>query len=422
MEQTDIPQDACSHPAMVKPGQLSVRLAAMHGINFTAFGLYLPFFPLWLTGLGFSSSQVALVAAASTAVRIVSTPLVSMLGDGRLGPVRLMAIVQMIVGFLWIMLGGLSGAGHADLAAVMVVMCLLSAAWSGVVPLADVVTTGHVRVAGLDYGRIRVWGSVTFLLASVLGGWLAEHLGIAGLPWWLALSAAASVMVLAAIPAPQRVLPSRQIDGRPAALSATLICVMLGSAAIQSSHGMMYAFGSIHWAAIGHSNDMIGVFWASSVAAEIILFFAIGRGLANVRSSLRLLLIGGVFAAVRFAIVGSAVSVSAILATQVLHALSFGATHLGMIGVVSALAPSGRAAQLQGMTAGLHAGCMAVAMLGSGALYTRFAGMAFLGMVPIAMIGAGLITLAMLFNVRAISARDASLTSSAGSTGGLPPG
>ncbi len=404
-------------PRALSPSALSARLGGMHGINFIAFGFYLPFFPLWLTALGFSVSQIALVTAASTAVRIVTTPLVSMLGDGRLGPVRMMVLVQMAVGFMWLALGGLAMFGRADFWAVMAVMCILSGAWSGIVPLADVVTTGHARQSGLNYGRIRVWGSVTFLLASVVGGWLVEHLGIVGLPWWLALSALAAAVMLAAIPAPARMTTPPDGAAQPVRLSAVLICVMAGSAAIQSSHGMMYAFGSIHWAANGHGKEMIGVFWAVAVAAEIILFFWIGRGLASVGTGLRLMLLGGVFAAIRFVAVAYAVSVPAILGAQMLHAMSFGATHLGMIGVVAALAPHGRAARLQGMTSGLHAAGMALTMLLSGLLYTRYSGMAFLGMVPVALVGVGLIIIAMLANSRSM----AQITASAGSTRGTRP-
>src|SRR5260370_14593522 len=43
-------------------------------------------------------------------------------------------------------------------------------AQSALMPLGDSITLAAVREAGLDYGRIRVWGSASFILASVCRG------------------------------------------------------------------------------------------------------------------------------------------------------------------------------------------------------------------------------------------------------------
>jgi MFS transporter, PPP family, 3-phenylpropionic acid transporter len=389
---------------------LALRLSAMHGVNFVGIGLYLPFFPLWLSAQGLDAGQIALIMSASTAVRIVSTPLVSSSGDGRLGPIRIIMLVHGAVGLGYLALGGLSATGHAGLFSVMGVMCFLSAAWSGLIPLADVVTTGHVRTSDLDYGRVRVWGSITFLLASIVGGWLIDRLGIGGLPWWLALCALAGIIMMSFVPAPPKIARTDDEIWPLRHLPGTLICVMLGSAAVQASHGMLYSFGSIHWSTVGYAKDTIGFFWALAVAAEILLFYLIGRGIADVGASLRLMLIGAMMAVIRFALMPYAVDPSMIILVQLLHGLSFGATHLGMIGVVSALAPKGQAGRTQGLTAGLHAAAMAATMMACGVLYARYASLAFWAMVPIAILGIVLIIAALTLHSRA------------GSTQGIPLG
>ena len=34
-----------------------------------------------------------------------------------------------------------------------------------------------MKAAGLDYGRMRLWGSLSFIAASICGGWVVERLG-----------------------------------------------------------------------------------------------------------------------------------------------------------------------------------------------------------------------------------------------------
>ena len=47
-----------------------------------------------------------------------------------------------------------------------------------------------VKAAGLDYGRMRLWGSLSFIAASLVGGWVVERLG-AGSAIWLVVAGAA---------------------------------------------------------------------------------------------------------------------------------------------------------------------------------------------------------------------------------------
>ena len=64
------------------------------------------------------------------------------------------------------------------------------------------------------------------------------------------------------------------------------------AAAIQSSHAVYYAFGTLHWRGLGHSEAVIGWLWAEGVIAEILLF-AFGSALGSRLSPARLLMVAG---------------------------------------------------------------------------------------------------------------------------------
>jgi PPP family 3-phenylpropionic acid transporter len=75
-------------------------------------------------------------------------------------------------------------------------------------------------------------------------------------------------------------------------------------------------------------------------------------------------------------------------ALQCLHALSFGATHLGALNFVVRAAPLGVAATAQGYLAVALGLVMAVAMGFSGVLYGRYGGLAYGAMAITAAAGA----------------------------------
>src|SRR5205823_9039764 len=48
-------------------------------------------------------------------------------------------------------------------------------AQSAMMPLGDSITLAAVRTEGLDYGRVRVWGSASFILAAIGSGVMLAH-------------------------------------------------------------------------------------------------------------------------------------------------------------------------------------------------------------------------------------------------------
>ena len=56
-------------------------------------------------------------------------------------------------------------------------MLMFAVAWTTIMPLTETVAMSGVKAAGLDYGRMRLWGSLSFIAASFCGGWVVERLG-----------------------------------------------------------------------------------------------------------------------------------------------------------------------------------------------------------------------------------------------------
>lgn len=369
----------------------------MHAANFTVFGFNLPFFPIWLDSIGMGKIEIGLLLALPSLVRIVATPSIASLADGYLQPGTLLALLNASVMLCYAALWPLAGFWT-----IMAVMLLLTVGQCAIIPIADTLTNAHVQAGtGVDYGRARLWGSVSFLLATLTGGWVIKLAGPGVVP--PALAACACLAAGAALFAPAR--PTAAAGGGLAQVpdesdSRAPVCpdasrrrrfafffLLAASAMVQACHGALYAFGTLYWQGAGHDDVTIGALWAVGVAAEIVLFACAGRLGMRGEIGLRWIMIGALAALARFAAMPFVTGLLPSLVLQLLHAISFGLTHLGAMAAITLLAPKGARGRAQGLLTSAHAVAIAAATVLAGLLYERIGGLTFLAMGPLALIG-----------------------------------
>jgi PPP family 3-phenylpropionic acid transporter len=172
--------------------QVSTSLGAFYAASFLVVGIQLPFWPVWLAGRGLDAQDIALLFAAAIWAKVVATPIIGALADrlgrGRAVMVALAAIACLGYAALW---------PARSFWALLWLNLVAGVAQSTLMPLGDSITLAAVRSARLDYGRIRVWGSISFIIAAVGSGWLLGGPSTAALDnTVLALVLAASVTLL----------------------------------------------------------------------------------------------------------------------------------------------------------------------------------------------------------------------------------
>jgi MFS transporter, PPP family, 3-phenylpropionic acid transporter len=156
---------------------------------------------------------------------------------------------------------------------------------------------------------------------------------------------------------------------------------------LQASHQVYYGFGTLYWRSLGFSDAVIGALWAEGVVAEIVLFWLGSRLLARL-GPLGLMIAGGAAGIVRWGLMGLVPGLWPAFALQLLHALTFGATHLGVMNHLSRTVPPGASASAQALYSGASSGIgSGLVMLGAGALYAAFGGRAYLFMTLLSAIG-----------------------------------
>ena len=331
------------------------RLASFYAAYFLAVGIFLPFWPLWLDARGLSPVEIGIVLASAFWLKVAAEPVVARIADrtGRTRHLTTLLALLATAGFL--VLSGVSGFW-----AILVLSAAIAVCHHPILPVMESVALSQAARHGYDYGRMRLWGSVSFVCATLGVGWLLD--GKAADIVVFLMAAATCLIAVACFTAPQRegLAAGLRVNRRDLALLARrLALLVLIAGLIHGSHSVLHGFASLHWRSLGISELTIGMFWTIGVLAEILLFAVVGKAGLGAHHLLALAAIAG---AVRWPILAVAETVPVILAAQVLHGATFGAAHLGVMAFLSRAIPPHLSATGQALyyalVAGVIGGCM----------------------------------------------------------------
>ena len=366
-----------ARPAIVTP---PTRFALLFAVQFASLGAVLPFVPVVLSEGGLSAAQVGLVLALGSLVRLLTSPASARLADG-LGLRAVLVAGALLAAFTLPLMALLQG-----VAALMLVQAVHSLGVAPIVPLSDAAAIAEMRRRPFDYGRVRAWGSIAFIVAAVVVGQLVALTGPAAALWFSALCLLATAVVAAGLPqAPGP--PPRVTGGMWEPLRHPAFRRLLpASALIQGSHAVYYGFSTLHWQAAGLSSGTIGLLWGWGVVVEVALFLW-GRRMVERLGARGLATLAAGAGVLRWGITGATTELVPLFLAQSLHALTFGAMHLAAIRALGVL-PAGLGARAQTLHASLGVGLASgVLMLASGPLYGALGGHAFWAMAALCGLG-----------------------------------
>jgi len=306
------------------------RLSSFYFLYFATLGVMLPYWSLYLEAIGLDAGAIAVTVAIMSATRIFAPNFWGWLADrsgARLRVIRFGAFASLLV-FLGLLL-------RQDPVWIFCVVGLYTFFWNAILSQYEVVTLGSLRGQYHRYGHIRLWGSVSFILAVALCGPFFDEVSVEHLPWLLLAVLACVAAGSLAIRDPGTLRPaSRHGSLAPLLRNRTLLAFLAASFLLQLSHGPYYTFFSIFLDRMGFSKMAIGQLWALGVLAEVLVFAVMHRIL--LRYSLRVILLASLLLAVlRWLMIGLAgTSITALVVAQCLHAATYGSFHAAGVEVV----------------------------------------------------------------------------------------
>lgn len=283
-----------------------------------------PFLGVFLDTRGFTSQDIGELMALITFARIIGPNLWATIAD-KSGKSLLVLQAGSLVTFLsFLLLFVLQGFWGITLAFSLVMMF-----WTAIVPQLESITLSSVRGEAKIYSNIRLWGSVGFIVTSIVAGSVVDLVGAEGI---LVVS---SLVLLALFiftlfirheKAPKAKL-EQQATMRSAVFNRTFVFFILSSVLLQFSFAPYYSFFALYMQDLGYQGQEIGWLVSIGVAAEVIIFLVAGK-LLNRNGVKNTLLMCMMATALRWWLTAEfAANPAVLMIAQAIHALSFGLAH-----------------------------------------------------------------------------------------------
>jgi PPP family 3-phenylpropionic acid transporter len=362
-------------PLAARLDRPAARTSLFYATLFTSGAVSNPFLPIWLTDRGLDTASIGVVNAVPIFAMIVINLIVGRLAD-RASDWRSVIVIGSILAavppiFLLFMDG---------YAAIIILWTLVIVPFQAIAPVVDAAAYRMARRTGLDFGAIRVWGTIGFVVVTLLSGIALDRLGPAAfIPLLLAVSV---VRALVSLRLPR--FRSQGETGRPVhpidAPINPLIAIrlgqmwrpwflmtLIGASLLHGSHMMQMGFGALLWAEQGVPGWAIGLLWAVAPMAEILAMLYFER-ITKRFAARHLILLGCIAGAIRWWGFALEPSIGVLVLLQTLHLATVGLSFLGITNFIANWTSEDIAAEAQSFFVMLRQIVTVVALLGFGLL------------------------------------------------------
>ena len=364
---------------------------------FCAYGVFVPFFPVWLKSQSYGAETIGFVMAISYLFRFLGGIWFSSLikrASHLINALRYLAWASFIICLLM-----------SFVAESFWLLCL--AIWlfamvnSAGIPISDTLASTWQQQIHLDYGKARLIGSVAFVVGVTGFGYV---IGIIGEQYIvIILTALLLLYSLLQMNSPRQMPLDDQestVKNSPTFIqllqNKTTLRLLIAISLIQSSHAAYYVYSVLYWTSIGISVQTTSILLGLSVVSEILLFF-FSTQLFKTWSVSALFYLSAGASVVRWLLVSSTDNIALITFTQTFHSLTYAVSHYAIVRYITTQ-PQTHMAKLQGLYSGISScGAIALTTALSGVLYPISPTLMFVAMAFFAL-------LALFFTPRNVSA------------------
>ena len=308
-------------------------ISSQYFIYFGILGIFLPYFNLYCYHLGFSGLQIGILSALRSLAMVLFPLIWGSLADRfqiRKPIYILCTFLSTLICFLYLF--------YDDFWSMLVITALYGIFYAPIISFLEAVTMDVLGKEKKSYGRIRAWGSISFIVMVLVLGKIIDLYSVD----IIILLILAGSLILAAIsiriPA---IKPKNRIFLKPGAgslLERRVIIFLFCAFLMLVSHGAYYGFFSIHLVKLGYGSTFIGIAWALASTAEILVMIKSDK-IFDRFSLENVLFFSFLVAAARWMILFFAGSTVVILLSQILHAVTYGTFHMASILYIDRLAP-----------------------------------------------------------------------------------
>ena len=308
--------------AATRPAQ-SLNFALFFFAYYGYVGVFSPYASLYFADRGLSATQIGILMSLMQVMRIFGPNVWGWVADQSRRRVLVLRLTSVAAALTFC--GMFVGQSFMFFFALMVTVNLFTSAQG---PISEALMLSSMRGDLTHYGRVRLWGSVGFIVLVTLSGYALDWQGIELMPWIALLMLVMVTSVTFSLheePATQHAQPSNSV--RELLSRKSVLSFFASTFLMIAAHSSLYVYYSLYLSDMGYSKSVIGLMWSLGVIAEI-LFFFYQAPLFRRFGVRKLMLFSLAIAVIRFLMIGwGAQSLAVLLVAQVLHAATFGVHH-----------------------------------------------------------------------------------------------
>ena len=308
--------------AATRPAQ-SLNFALFFFAYYGYVGVFSPYASLYFADRGLSATQIGILMSLMQVMRIFGPNVWGWVADQSRRRVLVLRLTSVAAALTFC--GMFVGQSFMFFFALMVTVNLFTSAQG---PISEALMLSSMRGDLTHYGRVRLWGSVGFIVLVTLSGYALDWQGIELMPWIALLMLVMVTSVTFSLheePATQHAQPSNSV--RELLSRKSVLSFFASTFLMIAAHSSLYVYYSLYLSDMGYSKSVIGLMWSLGVIAEI-LFFFYQAPLFRRFGVRKLMLFSLGIAVIRFLMIGwGAQSLAVLLVAQVLHAATFGVHH-----------------------------------------------------------------------------------------------
>lgn len=306
------------------------QFSGFYFFYFAFVGAFSPYFSLYLKNLQFSAQDIGILMSLLQVMRIFGPNVWGVVADRTTKKIRVVQIAAFIalisyMGLYWV----------TNFWPLFIILSIMSFFWSASLPIVESLTLSALGKQAGQYGKIRLWGSVGFIVAVLLLGWLFDFYPLSILiDVILFLKIGIILFTFLLPPVENRVLVQDTESIWRILKQPTVLALMFACFFMSIAHGPYYIFYSLYLVDLSYSKTMVGVLWALGVIAEIFVFLWMSR-ITQYFDLKNILIFSFAVAVLRFlCIAWGAHALWLMIFAQLLHAFTFGTFHAAAVALV----------------------------------------------------------------------------------------
>ncbi len=313
------------------------RLSNFYFWYFAFVGVFGTYFALYLQSLGLAAAEIALLMSLQQVVRMVTPFFWGWLADCLHRRTAIIRITLLLAAVVFSTLFVVASYGT-----MIVIFAVMFSLWSAALPLFEATVISSVEGDSGRYGRIRLWGSVGFIVAVLLAGWGLDHLPMASLLWMVLAMLVLAVLSSFAVPEHRPAIAGESSHDSiwPILKQREVIGLLAACFLMMASQSANFVFYSIFMVDSGHSKSTVGILWSVGVVAEIAIFLLLPR--LNTRfTPYAMFSFSFAVTAIRYLLIGwFPASLAVQVIAQSFHAFTFGTWHAAAMAMLHQLFPA----------------------------------------------------------------------------------